>query len=221
LQFLAIGAALGLAAGFVPGPFTALVARTALDKGTAAGLKVSLVPLVTEIPVMIITALVLNNVPEGALRWIGIAGGLLIILLAVLTFRNAGDTYNREKEGKSGRDFLEIALIGYFSPAPWIFWTLIAGPILLNAWQEGLAVAAAFVVSFFVPFIGSQMVIAMATVRGRAQLRGRWRVHAMRAMGGVLLVVGGVVIWQSYTGSFEEFIRQERTIQEKVKEAIE
>lgn len=51
MEFLALGSALGLVAGFVPGPFTALVARTALDKGLAAGLKVSLVPLVTEIPV--------------------------------------------------------------------------------------------------------------------------------------------------------------------------
>lgn len=69
------------------------------------------------------------------------------------TLKNAGQTYSREVEVKSGTDFLQIA--------------------------------------------------------------------AMRAMGGVLLVVGGVVIWQSYTGSFEDFVRQQRTIQQKVKEAIE
>lgn len=43
----------------------------------------------------------------------------------------------------------------------------------------------------------------------------------MRAMGGVLLVVGGVVIRQSYTVSLEDFVRQQRTIQQKIKEAIE
>jgi threonine/homoserine/homoserine lactone efflux protein len=50
---LAIGAVLGLIAGFVPGPFLTLVATTSVRNGLGAGLRVAVVPLGTELPALV------------------------------------------------------------------------------------------------------------------------------------------------------------------------
>jgi threonine/homoserine/homoserine lactone efflux protein len=66
----------------VPGPFSALLAATALRDGFAAGLKIAALPLLTETAVVVTTALFVSRLPDTALRWAGFAGGLFVLYLA-------------------------------------------------------------------------------------------------------------------------------------------
>ncbi|MEI6633029.1 MAG: hypothetical protein WCP22_04325 [Chlamydiota bacterium] len=57
--FLGVGVVLGLSAGLSPGPLLALVVSQTLAHGVREGVKVAFVPLVTDLPVILIALFVL------------------------------------------------------------------------------------------------------------------------------------------------------------------
>ena len=98
IRTLILGMLLGLFSGVVPGPFTALIAVTSLRHGFWAGQRIALVPLVSETSVLAVTAVLLSHLPDHALRWTGIIGGVVILFLAIRTFREAADHPDREPQ---------------------------------------------------------------------------------------------------------------------------
>lgn len=217
MESLLLGCALGLFAGMVPGPFLTLVATTSLQNGLSAGLKVALIPLGTEVPILLASVLVLTELPDSALRWIGISGGLLILYMAWRVERDARDPALVEGEFDSLRGrYLRVALVGLLAPGPWVFWFLIAGPLFLNRWSVSPWHGIAFLLTFFVCFIGMMMLVAGAVATGRKKLSQKWYRRALRGAGVVLFIVGCVLIWQSWVGNFNALVRPQQQIQEVV-----
>lgn len=220
MESLLLGCALGLFAGMVPGPFLTLVATTSLQKGLGAALKVALIPLGTEIPVFLASILVLTQLSDSVLRWIGIGGGLLVLYMAWRVERDARDPGLDEGDvGSLKGHLLRVALVGVLAPAPWVFWFLIAGPLFLNRWHESPWHGIGFLVSFFSCFVGMMMLVAWAVATGRRRLSRKWYRRTLRGAGLVLAVLGCVLIWQSWVGNFSELVRPQREIQDAVGEA--
>lgn len=217
MESLLLGCALGLFAGLVPGPFLTLVATTSLQRGLSAGLKVALIPLGTELPILLVSVLILTGLPDSVLRWIGIAGGLLILYMAWRVLQDAQDPALGEGDLDSlkGR-YLRVALVGLLAPGPWVFWFLIAGPLFLNRWSVSPWHGIIFVLAFFVCFIGMMMLVAGGVARGRKQLSHKWYRRALQGAGVVLFIVGSVLIWQSWVGNFSELVRPQQQIQDVV-----
>ena len=69
------GAALGLTGGLAPGPLTALVMTQTLRHGTGEGVKVSLAPVITDGPLLLLGALAADWLARSAVVFAGI--GLL------------------------------------------------------------------------------------------------------------------------------------------------
>lgn len=217
METLLLGCALGLFAGMVPGPFLTLVATTSLQNGLSAGLKVALIPLVTELPVLVMSVVVLTQLPDSVLRWIGICGGVLVLYMAWRVERDARDPALEEGEIESLKGhYLRVALVGVLAPAPWVFWFLLAGPLFLNRWNVSHWHGIGFVLAFFACFIGMMMLVAWAVASGREKLSRKWYRRALRGAGAVLFVVGCVLIWQSWVGNFSELVRPQRQIQNVV-----
>lgn len=55
IDFLTIGAALGLSAGLAPGPLLTLVISETLQHGVKSGVKVALAPVITDLPITLLT----------------------------------------------------------------------------------------------------------------------------------------------------------------------
>jgi threonine/homoserine/homoserine lactone efflux protein len=55
IEFLSAGTLLGLAAGFAPGPLLVLVISETLRHNIKAGIKVSIAPLITDVPIILIS----------------------------------------------------------------------------------------------------------------------------------------------------------------------
>ena len=91
--YLATGALLGLGAGLSPGPLLTLVISESLRRGAAAGVRVALAPLVSDLPIIILVLLGLGRVaPTGMLPGIlALAGGSLVIWMGVGELRSTGD----------------------------------------------------------------------------------------------------------------------------------
>lgn len=101
IDAILIGTLLGTLSGIVPGPYTALVAGKALQRGFAAGARLALVPLATEIPPMAAATLTLTRADQDVLQWIGVGGGLLFIALGVRLFLKDDETGAEGSGGES------------------------------------------------------------------------------------------------------------------------
>ena len=61
MEFLIQGLLLGLGVGLAPGPLLALVISASLRGGTSHGLRVALSPLITDLPIIVISLFVLQR----------------------------------------------------------------------------------------------------------------------------------------------------------------
>ncbi len=213
-----MGGALGLFAGILPGAFLTLVATTALQRGLRQGLTVALLPLGTEIPVLLVSVLVLTRIPDDALRWIGLVGGGLLLYMAWRLILDARDplTDPGEFEGP-GRHYIRMGFVAILSPSPWVFWFLVGGPLLLNRWHVGPAHGLAFAASFMIGFVGVMAGVAWAAASGRRLLDARWRRRILRGAGGALVALGVLLAWQSWVGNFTEMVRAPEEFRDRIR----
>ncbi|MER5784949.1 LysE family transporter [Streptomyces mobaraensis] len=89
MKVLALGVALGLSAGISPGPLLALVLSGTLRGGLGVGLRVAAVPLLTDLPVIVLSVTVLSALPDRAVAAGGLVGGLFLLWPACTTLRDA------------------------------------------------------------------------------------------------------------------------------------
>lgn len=224
IRFLVMGSMLGLFSGFVPGPFSALIAATGLHRGFRAALGIAMTPLVTDTTVMLIAALVLSQLPEDALRWMGVLGGFLIFYLAWRTWRASRTPPDREHEPEETHETVQRvgqgALLAVLSPAPWAFWLLVGAPILLSAWRVGWGATLLFFGSFQFFLVGTHLALAATAAQGGKKLSPAWHRRLMRGAAAALVVGGGVLLWQSYRGNLHQMVQGSQTIEGMVRDSV-
>jgi len=190
-----LGLSLGLGAGLAPGPLLALVIRTALQDGAAAGVRVASSPLVTDVPIILVAVLLAASLPEEVLGVLGIAGGAFVVWLGIEALRDEP----APAEAAAGaaapqRDVMRGALTNALSPHPWVFWLTVGAPILA---QGTAADAALFLFAFYLLLIGAKVVLALGVGAGRERLmQGRGYLVLLRASAVLLLVTGVLLAYE-------------------------
>jgi len=221
-ESIVAGALLALMTGYLPGPFTTMVASTGLHRGVAAGARLSLVTLVTDLPPMFFTAFVVARLDEGLLRWVGFLGGAVVFYLAARVFRRAGEPLpDRPRVLEELHDLFAVAASGLLSPAPWLFWLVVGSPMLVRSLALGWWEAVAFAGAFFAVLIATQISVAWAASYGGRLAGDRWRRRALRTVSVVLLLGGGLILWTSYQGSFAGVVKRQQSLRSVVEETIE
>ena len=81
LEFLSSGILLGLAAGFAPGPLLVLVISETMRHGIRAGLKVSIAPLITDVPIILVSLIVLNRLISSSIKTSSVKFSRVIIYI--------------------------------------------------------------------------------------------------------------------------------------------
>ena len=216
IEAIATATVLGFFAGAVPGPYTTVVAGTALERGFKPAFRLAFVPLVTEFPPMIIMSMILDRVNFDVLTVVGIFGGLMFGILGFRFIKRQGaDGKEQAKEVKEGRAFWTLASAGLLSPAPWIFWLVAASPLLLRSWNRYWLYGVVFALILFMMFVGTATAIAWGASHGQ-RLSANVRRTVLRVAGAFLLVVGGAMIWQSVEGNFQRMILQQERLLDRV-----
>jgi threonine/homoserine/homoserine lactone efflux protein len=215
MESLVLGIVVGIVAGLLPGAHFALVATTALERGLRHGLAVAAIPLGSDTLVLLITVLALASLPEDALRWVGVAGGLLLLYMAWKVLRDVRNADPHEQAEESKGHFARVALMGVMSPDPWIFWFIVGGPLFLNRWNVSPVQGVAFAASFILCLVSVRAGVAWAASRGRNVLDRTWYRRVLTIGGALLAVLGLVLVWQSWEGNFQAMISPEE-IQEEV-----
>ena len=155
--YLLQGIGYGLAAASQPGPFQTYLISQTLTRGWKRTLPAALAPLVSDGPIILICVLVLSQVPAWMQRILYIAGGLFILYLAYGTYNSWKNFDSRLPSVETGtqQSILKAALMNALSPGPYIFWTLVTGPILLKGWRETPVNGIGFLIGFYVTLISS------------------------------------------------------------------
>jgi threonine/homoserine/homoserine lactone efflux protein len=128
-----------------------------LKNGWLKTLPAALAPLISDGPIIVLVLFILAQVPESGLRLIRIAGGLFILYLAWGAYKNYRQATNADLEiqpDSSTQSLLKAALTNFLSPVPYIFWSTILGPILLEGWQQSPATGLVFLLSFYGLLVG-------------------------------------------------------------------
>jgi len=186
VEYVTKGTLLGLAAGFSPGPLLVLVISETLRHGVRAGIKVSMAPLLTDVPILLISLLILAKLSTVSvlLGGISMGGGLFILHLGWGSLKSRGVEVGVAESGSLKKGIATNAL----NPHPYVFYMTVGGPILLRALGQGLAPAIAFFSSFLFFLVGSKIVLALVTGKSRSFLKGPVYLWIMRGLGVCLII---------------------------------
>ncbi len=185
------GLTLGFSAAAQPGPFQAYLVAQSIRNGAGRTLPVTLVPLVSDPPVIAIVLAVLAQVPFGLLRALQIAGGAVALWLGAGALRGAARAA-LAAEGAAPRGFLRAVAVNFTNPNAWMFWSLFGGPILAEAWHASPPRSLAFLGGFYLLLVGGN--VALVFLAGQASRLGPWFARGLAAASGVALAAFGA--WQ-------------------------
>jgi len=192
------GVTLGLAAGLNPGPLLTLVITATLRRGFAAGARVAMVPLVTDIPLIVISMLAVRQLPASWRAGIGIVGGAVVVLLAVRTWRDGRQAeLPTASEGARPREFWRAAAVNTLNPNAWLFWTAVGAPLLVRTASSRPAAAIGFLAGFFGLLVGTKVVLAAVLARARHRLTRRGYRLALMGCAVLLFALG---VWLAASG---------------------
>ncbi len=188
IAYLTVAVVLGLSSGFSPGPLLALVIAQTMMYGAKEGIKVSLAPLVTDIPIIAAAIFLVSSFSHihGVLGWISIAGGLFLVYLAQETFRATEPRV--DVSARQVRSLGKGAAVNALSPHPYLFWIAVGAPMVIRAREEGIGAAAAFILCFLFSLIGAKVFVALLVDRTKRVLTGSIYRWIMRLLGFALFL---------------------------------
>lgn len=199
------GIGFGFAAGSSPGPLQSFIISTTLSRGWRRGIATIFSPLLSDIPIIIMMTLLLQQLPPEVLRFIQIAGGTFVLYLAWGTWRSlrAGtligvDDDTPEPPRAAMKTLGQATTINFLSPGPYIFWSSVTGPILIDGLRESVLHGAMFLLSFYGTFLCILAVLVLAFDRLRRLDERITRVVLVAAIFvlavlGIVLIVGGIL----------------------------
>lgn len=200
LTFLLQGLTLGFAAGAQPGPFQTYLISQTLSLGWRRTWIAAFAPLVSDGPIVALVLLVLSQVPDWFQRMLQIVGGLFVLYLAWGAYK-AWQVFAPEVETPSQpgpRSLLRAAMMNALSPGPYLFWSLVVGPLIVTAWRENPANAIFIVLAFYFAMIGLNFTVIL--LFGQAARFGNQVRKAM--LGFSVLALAGFGLYQLWQGIF-------------------
>ena len=202
-SYLLLGLSMGLSAGFSPGPLMTLVVTASLRSGLRGGLRVAMAPLLTDVPIILLSVLLLGRLPPGVLRWVGLVGGLVLIWLGVEGIRSARKAQLPTDDGRASdpsRDLWRGAAVNALNPNPYLFWGTVGGPVLVSGWRLSPWHALAFLVPFYTLLVGLLMSMAWLVSHQAGRLSLVWYRRVLTGCGLLMLGLGGLLIWKTWAG---------------------
>jgi threonine/homoserine/homoserine lactone efflux protein len=200
---LGIGVSLGIGAGVTPGPLLGLVITETLRKGWRAGVSVALAPLVGDVFVIACCLILLAQLPSVVFALLSVGGGFYVLFLGWETLQTlptatVPTAAHAEHVLHSLRRGLTVNLL---NPHPYLFWLTVGGPLVMQSYtQSAFGAIVAFLSGFYSCLVGSKVLLALLVHNGRARLHSRGYHLTLQISGGLLLVLGGMLVWEGIRG---------------------
>ena len=158
--YLITGIVLGLSSGLSPGPLFALVISETLNYGRKEGIKIAITPLITDIPIIVISFFVIDQFANSDVVYgiLSLGGGLFIGFLAFNSFKLKDFNVSADVKARSIRKGIVANLL---NPAPYIFWITVGIPTVIKGFNESIVHVLLFVIPFYLLLVGSKILMAV------------------------------------------------------------
>lgn len=169
VPYLSQGLGLGFLAGVTIGPFLGYIINIVLTRGWRRSVALASIPPVVDTPIIIGMVFILGTLPEFVLDIMSIVGGSFLLWLGWVTWkdnrqardlktRDISETGRFKVDGLIGTSlgtiYLRGMLVNVLNPAPYLFWSTVSGPILLDGMRDGgIAYVMAFLIAYYTVFI--------------------------------------------------------------------
>ena len=153
----------GVTAGLIPGPLLTYLINETLLHGWRQSFYIVFIPLLTDAPIIVLMVVILDQLPDDLLNVISIVGGLFVLWMAVDAWRRSNQEIVIVENETSHRQFTIARgmLMNVLSPAPYIFWGTVLGPLLVEALDDSIWKGIIFLVAFYGPFLCVMSAIAL------------------------------------------------------------
>ncbi|MBL4825465.1 MAG: LysE family transporter [SAR324 cluster bacterium] len=187
LGVFTVGFLLGAPAGISPGPMLVLIISETFRHGIRAGAKVAFIPLLTDLPVVLVSGFLyaeLSNM-DFLLGAISLSGAVFLTYLGSRSIRAASaeipDFTPRPLHLK------ELMVANLLNPNPYLFWFTVGAPLMVRSFQQTLEMGAAFLISFYLGLVGVKFMLAIVAGKSRSFLQGIWYRRIMQFLGLALI----------------------------------
>jgi threonine/homoserine/homoserine lactone efflux protein len=163
LEYMVIGGGFAFAAAVQPGPLQAFLLSRVASVGWRRTLPAAFAPLISDGPIALLVLTLLSHFARGFERLLQAAGGVVLLYFATRTFlewRRAGADAE-EEDGSAPHTLLQAVAVNLVNPGPYLGWSLVLGPLVLQAWGRSPAAAVALVASFYVVMVVSLAVFIL------------------------------------------------------------
>ncbi|MBN1121482.1 MAG: LysE family transporter [Anaerolineae bacterium] len=155
------GLTLGVSAAATPGPFQAYLIAQSAKKGWRRSIPIAFAPIISDGPIIVLVLFILSQVAEVFLQIVQLAGGAFILYLAwgaIKSYRQANSEII-EQPDQADQSLIKAALMNSLSPGPWLYWSLITGPILIAGWRQSPGHGIAFLGGFYCAIIAANALL--------------------------------------------------------------
>jgi threonine/homoserine/homoserine lactone efflux protein len=169
LNYFIFGISYSFACVVQPGPFQAFLFSQSVKNGWQKTIPLVFAPLISDIPIIILVIFVLTNVPHVVLGILQCIGGLFLFFLAFKAYKSLS-TLNKSIQEHTFlySNLFKAVIVNLLNPNPYLGWSLVMGPMLINGWKSdpknGIALLTGFYTSMI---IYSTIMIALFASAGK------------------------------------------------------
>jgi len=193
-DYLIAGISLGFVAGISPGPLLILVINETIKYNRKEGIKMSLVPLLSDLPIVLLSLLVILKLSDSGilLGVISFMGAGFLIYLAIENMRVKLPEINLSNI--KTRTFKKGVVANLLSPHPYLFWMLVGAPITIKAYNESFLASVLFIAGFYVFIVGTKIMVAYLSDKSKKILSSKSYIVIVKVLGFILLLFSIILI---------------------------
>ncbi len=190
IEYLVLGAFLGLAAGISPGPLLAITISETLQHGKWEGIKVAISPLITDLPIILSVLFILSHLTsyDSIIGIIAFFGASYLIYSGVESLKIRKDSIEIKLEKKDA--LKKGVIVNFGNPHPYIFWLSIGGPIIFKSLSTDILATILFIFGFYSLLVGSKVIVALIVERSKSFINSKYYFSIIRILGIAQIVFG-------------------------------
>ena len=180
----------GVSAGLSPGPLMALLISETLQGHRKNGILVSVSPIITDVPILLISLFILDKISEvkHLISFVYFLGALILFYFGYKNLRIKHFQLDTDLTGSLKKG----VILNILNPYTYLFWFFIGAPYVREA---GFIGGILFTVFFFIGITGSMMLIAVFTEKLKKFIESRYYIYLLRFIG-VLFIALGIMLFK-------------------------
>lgn len=198
LLYLISGTAIGSTLAFLPSPLLALLVNETIKYGKSEGIKIALVPSLTDIPVISVSLFIMVKIDDMnlILGFISICGAVFLSYIGIKSFLSHG--INIDTKEIKPQSIKKGIITNFLNPNPYIFWFTVGTPAMIAGWNINPAFPAVYIAGFFSSLIGIRIIMSVIVSRSIKFLNSKSYLIVSKILSIILILFGLKLLLQGF-----------------------